>query len=78
MIDARLSSETFNATAVGYITASVCRCPATPASCQPAVGIMPVPPDAPDPDWPPSDDTRLEVKGAEAAVRLWPRVFPGL
>ena len=45
------------------------------------VGIMPVPPDAPDPtelDWPPGDDTRLEVKGAEAAERLWPRIFPGL
>ena len=42
------------------------------------VGIMPVPPDAPDPDWPPGDEYRLEVKGAEAAERLWPRVFPGL
>jgi hypothetical protein len=46
------------------------------------VGIMPVPPDAPDPtefDWPPGDyDTRVEMKGAEAAERLWPRIFPGL
>ena len=42
------------------------------------VGIMPVPPDAPDPtelDWPLGRDTRLEVKGAEAAERLWPRIF---
>ena len=45
------------------------------------VGIMPVPPDAPDPtefDLPLGDDTRIELKGAEATERLWPRIFPGL
>ena len=45
------------------------------------VGILPVPPDAPDPhevDGSRSDDPFFEVKDLESAYRLWPRVFPGL
>jgi hypothetical protein len=45
------------------------------------VGILPVPPDAPDPkdgDGLHSDDASFEVKPFEAIDRLWPRVFPGL
>ena len=45
------------------------------------VGILPVPPDAPDPqevEGPRSDDAGFELKDSEAADRLWPRVFPGL
>jgi hypothetical protein len=45
------------------------------------VGILPVPPDAPDPkevDGLHSDDPGFEVKPFEAVGQLWPRVFPGL
>ena len=45
------------------------------------VGILPVPPDAPDPDevdGSHSDDPLFEVKDLKSAGRLWPRVFPGL
>ena len=45
------------------------------------VGILPVPPDVPDPhevDGSHSDDAFFEVKDLESADRLWPRVFPGL
>jgi hypothetical protein len=41
------------------------------------VGILPVPPDAPDPQEGERDDAGFELKGFEAD-RLWPRVFPGL
>jgi hypothetical protein len=44
------------------------------------VGILPVPPDAPDPHEVDRSrsDTLFEVKDLESADRLWPRVFPGL
>ena len=45
------------------------------------VGILPVPPGAPDPqevEGPRNDDAGFEVKYFEAADRLWPRVFPSL
>jgi hypothetical protein len=45
------------------------------------VGILPVPPGAPDPqevEGLRNDDAGFEVKYFEAADRLWPRVFPSL
>jgi hypothetical protein len=44
------------------------------------VGILPVPPDAPDPHEVDvsGDDAFFELKDLESADRLWPRVFPGL
>ena len=41
------------------------------------VGILPVPPDVPDPHEV-DDDAFFEVKDLESDDRLWPRVFPGL